>query len=176
MRYEFVCESCPSIRAADGKQVSCRHEIEYPMSNAPAIGLVIACPREGCCGKVTRVLSALAGVIVRGSTLADWKPGGHAHARINGRDTFFEFVDHTHTDPQARANMQRLAKQSGVTTNGIGKAYWNEKHGRYCVDVASEVPDPLGKMAKSQESHERSETTVAVKQPYKVRKPRAKRS
>ncbi len=174
MQYDFICDNCPSIKAQDGKPVSCHHLIDYPMKSAPDFGFTRACPAEGCKGKVVRTIAENIGCIVRGTNTATWDPNGFAHANINGQETRFQFIDHPHTDPQAQAKMRRLAQRDGVTQKGIGSAYWNEKHGRYCVDVVSDKPDPFGAMARAEKGGNVEKQTIKVNQPVKRRGHRAK--
>jgi len=124
---------------------------------------------------VTRVLPDRFGVIVKGKTQIDWNPGEAVRTRVNGQDVRFTFVDHPETAPEHRRKLAGMAKKVGVSQNGIGKAYFNEKHGQLCVDVASNVRDPLGAMERAKKGGNTVQEKINVRQPYRVR-PMKKRS
>ena len=152
--------------------MACRQQLDFPMMDAPELGTELPCPIPGCGGRIKRVLSMPAGFIIKGEHLPDWRPGEMMTARVGGNDVNFEFVDHPHTDPQAQAKMQRLAAMQGVTQRGrgIGQAYYNEKFGRFCVDVASNQEDPLGTINRAAARGETVATKVPVNAPYRTRK------
>ncbi len=176
MKYEFVGYECNHIKQPKGttdKLLVCHHEIDFPMKNAPDLGTCVACPHEGCKGKVTRVMSTQVQVCVRGSEY-DWKPGESMVMKTpDGPDLRCSFVDHPHTDPAYQRRLDLLAGQNGVgnsKTPGLGQAYYSPKHGRVCVDVMSSEKDPLGKFEKAKREGKTTTEKVSVRQPYKVRK------
>jgi hypothetical protein len=123
-------------------------------------------------GILTRVFS-LVNVIIRGGNLIDWKPGETIQTHQGGREIRMTFVDHPGGDPAAGRKLEGMAKRAGVSQKGtgIGKAYYNEKFGRMCVDVASNVQDPLGGMEQAKKAGNVTQETRKINQPYKRRKP-----
>lgn len=125
-----------------------RHERDISIKKAPPEGTKVKCP---ACGRKTavRVLSSNIGFVIKGSAMFDWKPGEKVRTQVDGKEVSFEFVDHPETDPALQRNLARMAKQHGVE-QGLGKARFDPKSGRVVVDVASNVPDPLGMMSRAQ--------------------------
>lgn len=168
-------ENCPCHDAEMRQQVA-QIELLYPMAKAPKIDALIPCPVEGCPGKFRRIVSTGIAGIIKGKTLYDLKPNETLRANIGGEDVRFSFVDHTeHNDPYYRTQFARLAKASGAR-QGITRAYKNERHnGRICVDVVSNMPDPLGAIAaarsKAKRDGEYKTTRINVGQKYSTRQP-----
>jgi len=168
MQYEF--EGCDNPKCPDKKRgrkfvdVKNIYVIPYSMKDAPGLGAQIPCP---CCGtgKITRIISSGIQGLVKGSLLPNFTHGQSYMADLDGRQTKLTFVDHPHTDPRYESGLVAAAKRAGVS--GIGKGYYNEKFGKLCVDVASDVKDPLGKINRDTE---RVTTKTAVNTPVK-RKP-----
>ena len=147
MFYEYVGLNCPCAEVTDNADriAVCEHTIQLPVAKCQAMGKTRACPVKGCTGRVTRVLSSDTSFIVRGNTQIDWNPGESVRTVVNGEEMKFKFVDHPHTDPKLQNRFADVSKRAGVKEgNGIGKAYFSEKHGKMCVDVASTHKDPLG--------------------------------
>ena len=168
MQYEFT--GCDNPKCPDKKrgrkfvEVENIYFIPYSMKDAPALESQITCPTCGI-GKITRIVSSSIQGLVKASLLPDFQNGQSYMTKIAGQDTKITFVDHPHTDPRYEARVAQAAKRAGV--GGISQAYYNEKFGKVCVDVASPVKDPLGTIAREQ----RHETqTVKVNQPF-ARKP-----
>ena len=161
--YEFgPCDNgnCPDRR---GKVTF--YVIQYRMGDAPRIGERRECP---CCGQgaITR-LASLPSLIVKE---ADGRKttGNRFITNLAGRETHLQFIDHRHTDPHHESAMLEAARR-----NGLKGAYYNQRHGKVCVDVLSNVKDPLGKMKKAGgeggQITSRSETTK-VNTAVKIRK------
>jgi len=169
--YEFEGRDCPHAPKRKGKRAVCHHLVEMSMKDAVPLDNKIPCPVKGCKGEITRVVSSRFNVIVRGKTEIPWNPGESVRTRVNGQDVRFTFVDHPESDPRNRRRLESVARKAGVSERGlgIGKAYFNEKHGQMCVDVASNVPDPLGIMEKAKRAGHVKTEKIAVNQPYKVR-------
>jgi len=157
---------CPVLQACgdDG----CVQVKSLPVSKAPKIGKSTPC--QWVQGGVMARVYSLPNVIIKGETLIDWNPGQSVRTNINGQDVRLTFVDHPHTDPQVARQTKAMSERMGIRSNdGMGKAYFNEKYGRMCVDVASNVPDPLGGMEKEKRKGNVISTKMPVNQPYKTR-------
>ena len=147
MLYEF--KGCDNPKCPDKKRgrkfigVENIYAIPYPMKEAPALDSQIPCPRCKT-GKITRIISSGIVGVVKATLLPDFQHGQSYMADVAGKPTKITFVDHPHTDPNYECRVAKQAAAAGV--QGVGKAYYNEKYGRLCVDVASDVVDPLGKM------------------------------
>jgi hypothetical protein len=172
--FEFVADQCPKADVcpfiARG-DCGCYQVFHEPVKKCIVPGKTRPCKLvKG--GILTRIFS-LVNVIIKGSTLIDWKPGESVRTHVGGREVRLTFVDHPGGDPRAARKLEGLAARSGVSQkgSGIGKAYYNEKFGRLCVDVASNVPDPLGEMGRAKARGDVEQQTTHVNQPYKMRKP-----
>lgn len=171
MRYDFQCDGCPMGEGPGGVRPSCHHAIDFPMGKAPAIGKTIACPIDGCGGRLRRVVSSGIGTIVKGEAATkEFDSRRGMHVNLNGRDVTFEFVDHKHTDPAYQRKMQDLERRLGASGSGIGKAYRRESDGRAVVDVVSNVPDPLGKIEAAKRRGDMPSITRKINTPFKRRK------
>jgi len=130
-------------------------EFEYPMGQAPQVGSEIPCPFDGANGKCpgvwTRIFSRV-GLIVRGESVIPWDQNNAMRTRINGQDVKLSFVDHPHTDPQAQRHMEMSAGKSGIGSTTM-PAYMDEKTGKMCVDVVSNIPHPLGAIEREKRQH-----------------------
>lgn len=172
--YEFVCHGCSAATAPKGKQAVCHHQIDMPMKDAPSCGQRVPCPAQGCPGMVTRVLS-LTNVIVKGGDGVEWKPNETVMTRIGGEDIPITFVDHPHTDPALRRNLANIGAKPGAkpgkSVGGLSKAYYSPKHKGLCVDVVSNVRDPLGRIEKNKRDMgiETTPTVHKVNQNYQKR-------
>jgi len=161
-QYEFQgCDNqkCPG-KDGHPKRVMI-YIIPYSMKDVPDVGRKIPCPH---CrkGKITRVISSGITSIVHKPFTGD-DSGKTFMTNIKGQDTAITFVDHPHTDPNYDARMAQIARQTGISG-----AYFSEKHGRYCVDVASTQPDPLGQMSRCE--YDQHKETTHVKTPVKISK------
>lgn len=173
--YDCKCQGCPKAPTFehDGKTVhlDAEFQINVPMSQAPEIGKKnIKCPvckRK----KAHRVFSTGVGIIIKGATVYDWKHGEAMRTNINGQDVRFTFVDHPHTDPSQQRKLADLGRQYGLTGNstGLNNAYVDEKTGRTCVKVVSNVPDPLGKIEKQKREGNYTQVSKKVNTPVKRR-------
>lgn len=173
MFYSFAGDACPMVaqcpHVAKG-DAGCYQVLEMAMMKAPRIGAKINCKLcKG--GKLTRLASDI-NVIVRGTTTPTFQNGESYRMNLNGEDTRFTFVDHPHTDPAYQRGINAMARKAGIRDAGaLGKAYRSEKHGgRLVVDVASNVPDPLGKLEAAKRRGDGEQQTIKVNQPYKTRK------
>lgn len=145
--YEFTgCSNkkCPDKQGNPDEVVT--YLVPFSMKDVPGLDSKIACPT---CrrGKVTRVVSSGVTGIVRGGTDLGLQSGDMMRTRVNGQDINVQFIDHPHTDPTYQKNLKKMAKQKGL--GALSHAYYSEKHGGLVVDVASNVPDPLGKIARA---------------------------
>ncbi len=122
---------------------------DYPMAKAPEVGHKIKCH---ACGRKTaaRIISTGVQGVIKGKNEIPWNPGERVRTCVNGQEMSFEFVDHPDTDPQARRNLAQMAAANGITgvTAGMSKARFDAKRGQMVVDVASNVPDPLGRLER----------------------------
>jgi len=175
--YEFLGFNCPNapVDEETGERARCAHTISFPMSEAPGIGQQVACPVEGCPHKVTRVMSTGVGVIIKGDTPCDLSDDDHVyHMPVNGEDVRFSFVDHKHTHPKYQQQISKQARHMGIKSDGLGSMSHDEKHDRSTVQVVSNVPDPLGKIAAARRNATPEVTRHDVNQKVKRRKPRKK--
>jgi hypothetical protein len=167
MYYEF--KGCDNSACPDKKRgrrhvkVENLYLIKYRLGQAPGVGAKIPCPMCAT-GQIVRICSTGIGALVRGTDTPVCSREQSYMTRIEGQDTMVTFVDHPHTDPAYQSGLATAARRAGI--GGLSKAYYNERFGRLCVDVASSVPDPLGKLKR-----EGQMTRTPVDQPYKVRKP-----
>lgn len=141
MIYEFICDN-----------EKCGHTETYmvPMAKREEVANN-PCPK---CGSKTHPAPWKGGIIVKGGRPAPTRmTNSFAH---KGEEVKFGFANQGGRD--------------GLAKDSIGKRYpgarVDEKSGRIVVDVVSNHPDPLGKLAES-----RKETLQkSVKQKYKIRK------
>lgn len=156
MKYEFrgcTNQACPD---KDGNPKAQNiYVISYPMKDAPDLGTQIKCPmcRKG---KITRILSTGAGsnFIIKGKPTPD-SAGNSFMTRIEGQDTKITFIDHEHTRDDYENQTVAAARKAGI--NG---AYYDPAYGKACVQVASSMPDPLGKMARSENRPKKTQRTA----------------
>lgn len=167
MNYEFKGCDNPKCPDKDGNPKALNiYIVPFPMKDAPDLGTKIKCPfcRKG---KISRILS-LPEVIVRGNGELDQTSGRSYMTNIEGKDTKITFIDHPETDPAYHHHTAEIARR-----NGIGGAYFNEKLGQVCVDVASSVPDPLGKMSRGSERRsEKIKVNAPTRTPPKNNSPK----
>lgn len=166
MRYEFRCEGCKS--APEGA-IAALFDVEIPISKAPPIGEVIECL---CCGKMTakRIVSSNVGMIIKGSALPEWQNGQTFRANVGGNDMRFQFIDHPETDPAYQRRLAEAAGRNHITGDAAKMpARYDPKFGRVVVDVASNVPDPLGAIERSKRAGKVEVTKKNVNRKYKVR-------
>jgi hypothetical protein len=165
-QYEFGPCDNPKCERHRRSQI---HLIPYSMKDVPSVGTQIPC-LLCVTGKITRLISSGISGIVKGGTHPCFTNGETFKTKdADGRPLDITFVDHPHTDPAYQTALARRAKELGVT--GLTKAYHSEKHGCMCVDVASNVPDPLGRVS----THGERDTRVhKVSTP--VRSPARRRS
>jgi hypothetical protein len=164
MYYEF--RGCDNPRCSDKKHATNNiYLIAYKMGQAPSPGETIPCPRCGK-GKIVRIYSFL-NAIVRGSDTPVMEGNQSYMARIEGQDTKITFVDHPHTDPAYQTALAIEAKKHGI--GGLSKAYRHEKTGRICVDVASNIPDPLGAIEREKKRNGVQSETKKVNTPVSRR-------
>lgn len=186
--YDFVCEDCPVATAQIKKEKRaglipkgektipvCHHEPMFSMSQAPAVGDVIACPVQGCGGRLVRVPSIPEFLIKTPEAQAWGTASNTVRTRVGDKEIDFQFVDHPHTKPGFQNQLTQLANQSGISSkSGMGQAYYSQEHGRYVVEVKSNVPDPLGAIERGKSAGQYDYTKIKVDQPFKVRKPKKK--
>jgi len=181
MQYEFMCQcACPGQQQGDEPSRACQAAregkvghflIDYPIGKAPDLGATVPCPLEGCTGRVVRILS-LPQVIVRGTThqVDPQGSGDMMTTRINGEQINFRFIDHPHQRaPDYQTEFNRLARSGKIPRQGLGSAYIDAKTGKPCVQVVSNVPDPLGKMQEAKKKGDWDQKVSKVNQGYKVR-------
>jgi hypothetical protein len=139
----------------------------------PPIGSKTKCPN---CGKKTavRMISSDVSIIIRGQHKVNVNSAQTMRTRVNGQEIKMTFVDHPHTSPEYQRNLASIASRTGVggdqaNVSGLKNAYYSEKHGCVCVDVASDVKDPLGMYEKSKKQGNYSQTTRKINQPFKIR-------
>ena len=165
MYYEF--KGCHTPRCPDKRRgrnfvdVSNVYMVNYPMGQAPSPGEHIPCPTCGH-GDITRVFSAI-NAIVKGSDTPVMEGNQSYLTKVAGQDTKITFVDHPHTDPAYQVALASEAKRQGI--GGLSKAYRNEKTGRICVDVASNIPDPLGAIEREKKRNGAQTETKKVNTP-----------
>lgn len=169
--YQFKCEACPEAPVADGVHADAVFDRAYPMVKAPALGRKIKCP---CCGRrsAARILTDQVAIIVKGTKHPTAGTTETIQTRVNGQDVRFSFIDHKHTDPEYQRDLSALAKRqglSGVSRTGLKNARLDEKSGRMVVDVASNVPDPLGMIERDKRSGNYTQANKKVNTPYKTR-------
>jgi hypothetical protein len=173
--YEFA--GCDNPKCPDKKrgrkfiEVTNYYVIRYQMGTAPKVGESIACPTCAA-GQIVRIFS-LPQVSVK-QALPDFQNGQSYMAKIAGQDTKVTFVDHPHTSSEYQKNLADKARQAGVSSfSNSRNMRYSEKHGQMVVDVVSSVPDPLGRMKRSDEAKRAADLgaeRIDVKQPVKVRK------
>lgn len=168
MFYEYQGDSCPNVPEGDRSRYRCQHTVQMPASQCQDFGCERPCPVEGCKGKVKRIISCEVNFIIRGEADIPWENGESIRTRIGGQDVRFTFVDHPGTSPEESNRLAGMASKSGITQKGLNKAYMHPKLGRMCVDVASNVPDPLGAIERANSQHGVVQSTP-VKRPVKRR-------
>ncbi len=173
--YEFMGCSSPECPHKDGDPDRYFYlEIEYPMGTAPRVGEKTQCPCEGCDGEIVRVAS-IPQVCVKHSAEIPWNHKDIVTTNINGKDVRMQFIDHPHT--KGGGSLVDQAKQMGIRmadTPGLRGARYDEKHGQYVVDVASNVPDPLGMIEREKAKGNVAITKKDVNTPVK-RRPKKKK-
>ena len=141
--YEFADCDNPRCPNQEGKaHLRVIYVLSYLLGKAPPVGTQVPCP---CCkaGKITRIFS-LPHLRIKAGQLPEFRHGQSYLANLNGRNTKITFVDHPQdNDENHMAQMAQVAQRQGIRG-----AYYSAKHGRLCVDVASSVPDPLGRMPR----------------------------
>lgn len=177
---EYLCEECDftdEFCEEHGLDPGTRADVKFEVfirGKMPALGSRRKCPVSASGKMMKRVISAPT-IIVRDSSVSQWKHGDAITTRANGQEIKMTFVDHKGTDPNLHRNLERIAGKAGVgqgvpSAVGLGSARMDEKTGRLVVDVKSNVKDPLGALNKAQASGESvTKVTKNVNTPYKTR-------
>ena len=144
--YDFECEECNAIIS-----------MEFSMNDTDGRNNAI-CPQ--CKNKVKRVISAPNVTIKSG--VGDMKLGPtQKFVDVDGRPVVMNFIDH--------GNRSGLEEGSLVKKN-IPGAHIDEKTGKPCVSVISNVPDPLGKLDTAKRKGDVDIRKKNINQKYKTRK------
>ena len=161
--YDF--SPCNNKRCKGNRNGVTYYVITSPMKYALSIGSTRPCPT--CQKGIITRLASLPTLIMREAD--GLKTTGNSFTtKLHGQDTHIQFIDHKHTDPEYQSAMLEAARR-----NGMEGAYHNDKFGRTCVDVLSNIPDPLGAIERDKRTRGdrgRGETT-RVNTPVKIRKP-----
>ncbi len=172
--YEYIGYNCPNADKCEhaqikGKTALCHHTIQMPAAKMQEIGKKRKCPIKGCNHKVTRVVSSNVQISIKGATFTPGN-GTRVRTRVGGKDLDMEFIDHKHTDVDFQKKMNEVSRMGGINAkrNALSHAYRN-KDGRLVVDVASNIPDPLGAIERDKRKGDYQKTTHKINTPTRRR-------
>lgn len=148
--YEYQCPDCQAT-VLNGRPGSTIQEVFW--KRPVPVGHRIKCGLPGCKKWMRRIISSAIAIHIKGQVSHDLKPNECLRTQINGKEVAFQFIDHDHTSPELQRNLGKLAAASGVRqNNALQHAQIDEKTGKLCVKVVSNVPDPLGTISRSIEA------------------------